>query len=337
MNSTAKRKYGFLSIGLLPLLVFGLISATAAQTTGDDEVIKVETSLISLPITVLDRNGRYIADLKKENFKVIEEGTEQEVEYFGTVDKPVTVVLLMDCSGSMGPNLNIMANAAMSFISRLRNEDQINIVSFAYDPEDALPMTKVKSLQKSIQIHQRSRVHTRLYNSVDFALRKIQSIEGRKAIILFSDGISDEAEALAKKNMSDAEELETLIYTVRFSETTPQPQVPVAINAAFKNNSSKTVTKPAEKMTADKERKVAAYMNGLAAKTGGRAFRIEAITDLQKTFGDIAAELRRQYTIGYYSNTPGSAGQHRNVKVQVNVPGAIVRTRNGVMALERKK
>ncbi|CAN5543824.1 hypothetical protein BH10ACI2_BH10ACI2_23470 [soil metagenome] len=71
MNSTAKRKYGFLSIGLLPLLVFGLISATAAQTTGDDEGIKVETRWISLPITALDRNGRYIADLKKENFKVI--------------------------------------------------------------------------------------------------------------------------------------------------------------------------------------------------------------------------------------------------------------------------
>ncbi len=325
MGLAGRRMRDVLRLGLVILPVLMLVSGGLGQTTGDDEVIKVETSLVSLPITVFDRNGRYISDLKRENFKVIEDGAEQEVEYFAPVDTPVTVLLLLDCSGSMGENLSSMVQAAGSFMSRLKAEDTVGILTFARDTEEALPLTKLKNFPKNIQIHQRSRVKTRVYNAVDIALRKLENVKGRKAIILFSDGVSEEPETLGKKNMADAEEQEALIYTVRFSESAASSQKSGPMRSFFSS----------EKPTDDKERKVAAYMTGLAYKTGGRSFRIEAITDLQKTFGDIASELRRQYTIGYYSNKPGPGGQHRDIKVQVNIPGAAVRTRNAV-ALHRK-
>ena len=325
-------------IVLVALCLFGV--GTVNFTSGQDDVIRVDTTLVSVPITAVDRDGRYVLGLKKENFKVFEDGTEQEVEYFGSVNLPVTVLLLLDCSGSMGENLQTMAQAAGSFMSRLKVDDQVMILSFAHDVEEALPLTKLKDFPRTIQIHQRSRVHTRVYNAVDAALRKIENVKGRKAIILFTDGVSDEPDTLAKKNAHDAEEQEALIYTVRFAQAVPTARSNAPLKKSFNDGDAKSrdrrVTYADPNSGGDLDRKVNAYMTGLAAKSGGRAFNIDTITDLPKTFGDIAAELKRQYTLGYYSNNPNQPGGHRNLKVTVNIPNTIVRTRNGVTALKPK-
>src|SRR5438128_2151082 len=102
----------------------------SASEVGEDDVVRVSTSLISVPAQVMDRNGRYIGDLRKEDFRIYDNGIEQEVAYFGSVDKPFTVALLLDVSGSTQAQLQAIRAAANAFISRLRPADQLLIVSF---------------------------------------------------------------------------------------------------------------------------------------------------------------------------------------------------------------
>src|SRR6187399_2568408 len=106
---------------VLRALGVALLSIVAAGVAmGQDDVIRIEANLVSVPISVFDRDGRYVANLSKEDFHIFENGEEQEITYFGTSDEPITVVMLLDRSGSMGLYMGQMATAASSFVKELR-------------------------------------------------------------------------------------------------------------------------------------------------------------------------------------------------------------------------
>ncbi|MBA2705678.1 MAG: hypothetical protein H0U60_17710 [Blastocatellia bacterium] len=106
-------------------------TATAEEPEVDEnDVVRVSTSLITVPAEVMDRNGRYIGSLRKEDFRVFENGVEQELSYFASVEQPFTVALLLDVSGSTQPRLQAIRAAANAFIKRLRPNDRLLIISF---------------------------------------------------------------------------------------------------------------------------------------------------------------------------------------------------------------
>src|SRR4029079_783251 len=112
--------------------------ATAPATSGPEDVdagdvIKVNTTLVTLPVSVTDRDGRYIPNLKKEDFRLWEEGVEQNVAFFSSVDKPFSLVLMIDTSGSTRFRLEDIQDAAITFVNQLRNDDQVMVVSFDDD------------------------------------------------------------------------------------------------------------------------------------------------------------------------------------------------------------
>lgn len=111
------------------LLVLNLAATIAAQ----DEPIRVSTDIVTVPVTVLDKDGRYVTNLTKDNFKIIENGVEQDVSYFETVDKNVTVMLLLDLSGSMNDYIEPLGRSAAAFIAKLREDDRIIVAGFADD------------------------------------------------------------------------------------------------------------------------------------------------------------------------------------------------------------
>ena len=313
--------------------LLGLVISTLALTTpqnpaladhvnqvdAQDEVVRVNTNLVTVPATVMDRDGRYITDLKKDDFQIFEDGVEQEVAFFGPVEQPFTILFLLDVSSSMTPNVKDLTRAANAFVGELRPDDRLSAVSFDDWVKVLFQFTKVSDLRKDIKL--RPGNSTWLYDAVGYALKHMKRVRGRKAIVLFSDGIDSRDLASPRGNLREAEEQDTLIYTVQFSASFWSP---------FAAQNEKGFHKSIE--VADN------YMRDLAQRTGGRRYEVENILDLSKTFGEVADELRRQYSLGYYPKRQLAVGQRRQIKVKVRIPNLVVQARDSyIVDQERVK
>src|ERR1700694_2361379 len=160
------------------------------EDVGEGDVVRVETTLISIPVSVMDRDGKYIPDLRKEDFRVWEDGAEQQVAYFASTEKPFTVVLMIDTSGSTRFKLQEIQNAAIAFVEQLRADDRVMIVSFSDKIRVlAQPTNDRYALRNAIRQTEPGS-GTRLYDAVDQVInQQFNRIEGRKAIVLFTDGV----------------------------------------------------------------------------------------------------------------------------------------------------
>jgi VWFA-related protein len=166
----------------------------------------------------MDRAGKYIPDLRKEDFRVFEDGVEQQVAYFATVEKPFTVALLIDTSGSTRYRMEEMQDAAITFVDQLRAEDRVMVVSFDDQVRVlAEPTTDHQLLRSAIRRANRGE-GTRLYDAVDFVInQRLNRIEGRKAVVLFTDGVDTTSKhASYQTTVRDAEEADALIYPVQY-------------------------------------------------------------------------------------------------------------------------
>src|SRR5437588_7912816 len=150
----------------------------------EESVVRVNTSLITVPAMVMDRNGRYIANLRKEDFRIYEDGVEQKISYFASVEKPFTVALMLDVSGSTQFELAQIRDAANAFVSRLRFNDRMMALSFDGEIHVLTEQTSVSSIRQP-KLHMPPVVDgTVLYDAVDFTMKRLAQIPGRKAIVL---------------------------------------------------------------------------------------------------------------------------------------------------------
>src|SRR5215216_3360353 len=182
------------------------------------DVIRVNTTLVALPVSVMDRDGRYVPNLQKEEFRIWEDGVEQEVAFFQSVDKPFSVVLMLDTSPSTQFRLEDIQDAAITFVNQLRSDDRVMVVSFNDDIKILSEFTTDRGkLRRAIQ---RSKTDdgTRLYDAVDMVInQQLGKIQGRKAIVLFTDGVDTTSRrADSYSNINDAQELDALIYPVQY-------------------------------------------------------------------------------------------------------------------------
>lgn len=307
------------------------------QTAEEEDVVKVETSLITIPVSVFDRSGLYIPSLRKLDFKIFEDGKEQEIAYFGTSDKPFTVVLLIDTSPSTAYKIEEIQTAAIAFTNQLKPQDSVMVIEF-----DGNVHVLTEATNDRAKIHKAIRradfgEGTALYDAVDFALRKrLSKIEGRKAIVLFTDGVDTySGKADYDSTLADSEEADALIFPIYYNTflnnlgignggvmSAPYP-FPGAGSQSAPGTSS------AEYALGRK------YLEDLADNTGGKVFRPEATPGgLTAAFEGIAEELRRQYNIGYYPSEEGAAGRRKKIKVRVNRPNLVVRSRDSYITGE---
>lgn len=287
-----------------------------------DEVERVDTNLVTIPATVMDRVGRYITDLKKEDFQIFEDGVEQEVAFFAPVEQPFTILFMLDLSSSMALHKEDLVRAANTFVDQLRPDDQLIAASFSDWIHTLFPATKISVLRKGVKLKLRrgGDYGTLLYDAVDDALKRMKKIRDRKAIVLFTDGEGTGIDATAKGTLRDAEEQDALIYTVQFGTHSAEPPRYVSREYYFK-----------------RIEEINGYMRDLARKTGGRHYQVESIADLGKTFGLVADELRRQYSLGYYPKQQLEAGQRRRIKVKVRLPNLVVQARDSYLSEPAKK
>ena len=300
---------------------------TTDAAVDEQDVVKIETNLVSIPVSVFDRNGLYIPNLRQADFKIFEDGKEQEIAYFGTSEKPFTVILLIDTSPSTQYKIEEIQRAATAFVDQLKAQDSVMVIEF--DAGIHVLTEATNDRQKIYKAIKRADFGdgTSLYDAVEFSLRKrLSKIEGRKAVVLFTDGVDTTSyKANYDSTVIEAEESEAMIFPIYYNTffdnsggiSSPYPFPGQGGILSGRGNS-------AEDYALGKK-----YLEDLADATGGRVFRPEATPGgLTAAFEGIAEELRRQYNIGYYPQKEGQAGQRRQIKVRVNRPNLVIRARD---------
>lgn len=316
----------------------------------DNEVIKVETNLVTMPVSVLDRDGRFISGLAQQDFQIFENGVSQKVEYFQSVEQPFTVILMIDVSPSTQFKIDEIQDAAIAFVNQLRRDDKVQVISFDEKVHILSPVTNDRrTLQNAIRQTQFGD-GTSLYEAVDFVMqRQLQQIQGRKAVVLFTDGVDTTSRrANYQTTIRGAEEAEALFYPIRYDTqgdmnggwgngggggNYPRRQQGgiAGILGAILGGGNVQIgrggsgggaagSSSAEYATGKK------YLEDLARNSGGRSF--EARNNLGVAFSGIAEELRRQYSIGYYPETAGKIGDRKQIRVRVMRPNLVVRAKN---------
>jgi len=297
----------------------------AKNEDGDSDTLKVETNLVTIPVSVYDRNGLYIPGLNKENFKIFEDGAEQEIAYFGAQDKPFTVALLLDTSPSTQYKIDEIHHAAEAFIQQLNPQDRVIVIEFNSSVKVQCEATNDR--EKIIKAIYKAKFGdgTSLYNAVDEGLRKqLSRIEGRKAVVLFTDGVDTTSRKNSYESTLDyAEESDSLIFPIYFNTFYDNQRRGGGFPPIFGGTMILAGTSAADYALGKR------YLEDLADATGGRVFRPEATPGgLDRAFEGIAEELRRQYNIGYVPNTEGRTGQRKAIKVRVDRPNLMIRARD---------
>lgn len=305
-----------------------VLSGSTPEQIDDADLVKIETNLITIPVSVFDRDGLYIPGLKQEDFKIFEDGKEQKIAYFGTTDKPFTVILLLDTSPSTEYKIEEIQAAAKAFVDQLKAQDSVMVIEF-----DGNVHVLTESTSDRQRIYKAIRKAdfgggTSLYDAVDFSLRKrLSKVLGRKAIVLFTDGVdTTSSKAGYDSTLNQAEEADALIF-------------PIYYNTFFDNNKriGSSFPFPFPGQGARNQRGSSAseyalgrkYLDELSEVTGGRVFRPEATPGgLTAAFEGIAEELRRQYNIGYVPDDEGKPGQRKQIKVRVDRPNLVLRSRD---------
>ena len=316
---------------------------------GEGDTLRVDTTLVSIPVSVMDRNGKFIPNLRKEDFHIWENGVEQQVAYFASVDKPFTVALVIDTSGSTKYRLMEIQDAAIAFVNQLRPDDRVMVVSFS-DKLRVLsqPTNDRFALRDAIQRTEPGS-GTRLYDAVDLVINEhFNRIDGRKAIVLFTDGVDTTSKrASYESTVRDAEELDALIYPVEFDTYGDMAGgggwpggggsqkgkggilgdlINIIVNGNITINSGGGGSGGAGTSREEYERGDR-YLHDLARVTGARLYNAE-MQNLDFAFRSVAEELRRQYSLGYYPKNKPVAGERRGIRVRVTRPELVVRTRD---------
>jgi Ca-activated chloride channel family protein len=323
--------------------------APVADIVGpDDEVIRVNTSLVTVPVSVLDRNGKYLTDLQKEDFQLLEDGAPQEIAYFAAIEKPVAVILMIDTSTSTWSKLSEIKAAANAFVEQLRPEDSVMVLSFARNVTVEGELTTDRERIRRAINGTGKGSSTHLYDAMDKVMRKhLASIQGRKALVLFTDGVdATSSDSTYEGTLGYAQEFDAVIYPIRYDTYDPSKdqgggaqrmrlpgilgKLPISIRVGGGSGGGATGYSRAE------YDRGARYLDELADSTGGRVYEASRdLSQLRSAFTLIADELARQYTLGYYPKKNEGAGERRTIKVGVNRTAVAIRARNSYVFQNR--
>ncbi len=269
----------------------------------DDDVVRVTTDLVVLNATVLDKNGKFASGLKRTDFQVFEDGTEQKVDGFSAEETPFAAAILLDTSGSMETRLSLGRAAAIRFLDGLRDEDVAAVYNFDIKVEQMQDFSPGRDLPARA-FGLRTRTMTALNDAVlraadDLAKRG----EKRHAIVLLSDGGENYSRASTDKALNHALQAGATIYTVNMSDTGPGRDI--AGTGILKN---------------------------LAEKSGGRYIASPGGQELRDAFAGIAEELGHQYTIVYRPTNRQRDGRWRAIQIKTGRADVTIRTRKGYRA-----
>jgi Ca-activated chloride channel family protein len=284
----------------------------AAPGRAQQPNFRAGVDIVSLNVTVMDQQNRYVTDLDLDNFAVFEDGVKQEVTFFNRRQQPVALSLLLDSSASMEDKLPTLQTAAGNFVRRLRPSDLAQVIDFDSRVEIRQAFTSNHDeLEAAIQ-KTSAGGSTSLHNAIYIALKELKKVKAvseedvrRQALVVFSDGEDTSSLVSFDEVLDLAKRSETAIYTIALRGTDTQTK-------GF--------------------REAEFVMRTLAQETGGRSFFPAKVEDLNGVYSQIADELASQYTLGYTSKNNRRDGAYRRIVVQVTRPGVSPRAKRGYYA-----
>src|ERR1051325_3279667 len=274
----------------------------------DDDVIRTNTDLVVLNVTVTDKTGQYAKGLKASDFKVYEDGVEVQpnmMASFSLQESPYAAVVLLDSSGSMEARFSLARSAAIRFLDGLRPEDVAAVYRFDSKVERVQEFSGGRDLAP-IAYAIRAKGMTTLNDAIVEASRTLaERPEHRKAIVILSDGMDTFSKASAEKAVESALAVGASIYAVDMS---------------------------ALELSGGAGRQGAPTLKGFADKTGGRFIATAGGPALRDAFSGIAAELGHHYTLAYRPVNTARDGKWRKIEVKLSREDLTVRTRKGYRA-----
>ncbi len=291
--------------------VISLLSLSIAfPAKQDDEVIRVNTDLVVLNVTVTDKAGQYVPGLQLSDFTVFEDGKQVPADFVATFqlqEAPFVAVILLDTSGSMENRLSLARSAAIRFLDRLREEDMAAVYKFDSEIKQVQEFSTSRDLAP-MAFGVRAQGMTRLHDAiVDAAKALADRAEKRKAIVVLSDGMDTRSGATSDKAVESALAVGATIYAVDMSPTDGRARV------------SQT----------------AATLKQFAEKSGGRFVATPGGPALREAFANIADELGHQYTLAYRPLNRARDGKWRKLDVKLSRSDLVVRTRKAYRAPKR--
>jgi Mg-chelatase subunit ChlD len=470
---SALNRFCLLSIITSAVLVFafGVIAQTKSQSpqkgqsdqkknpgppeAQKEEVLKFDTDLVTVPVIASDRADVYVPDLTKDEFTVYEDGVQQQIEFFAAVRTPFHVVLMLDTSASTQEKLGQIQRASKMFVEQLQSADRVKVIAFDDEVYDLCPFTNNRAELRNAVDSTRPGKGTKLYDAVKLALNELARVKGRKAIVLFTDGVDWHSDSTKyDDNIRQLEEASVVVYPIRFDTryeteallrdqqargetadlgvifggpggrtppgTTPPtvpggrgspipggggqgdvtrlPIPPIIIGGGRypdrypgggrypddryprdrypddryprndPRNDPRTGRYPDDRYPDDRYprtgrypddrypdsrnpnpsrrrgddnisvmldglyRTADQYLQELATGSGGELYRADTLRSLPDAFANIAAELRNQYSLGYYPANQARDGKYRKIQVKVSRKEVVARARPGYRA-----
>ena len=290
------------------------------QQRAQEDPIKLGTDLVTLTATVFDSKGKYIANLKKEDFTVFEEGVRQEVSFFSPDERiPVSIGVIFDTSGSMVDKLDDVQDAVKHFIETTKPADEIFIIRFSSGVEVVSDFTDQKPRLRRTIDNLEANGSTALYDALHEGLQKVrQGKHKKKALLLVTDG-NDTASDISQREVQElSKKSEVLVYCL-------------GIGHGGRGSFGHILGR-------DKDAVDINVLRSFSDATGGRSYLLEGehhaggVDRIDQAVLEVSSELRQQYSLGYYPTNKKKDGSYRNIKVQMANPGYNVRTRKGYWA-----
>ncbi len=332
------------------VLIAGSLNSFGQDRT-KDETVKVDTTLVSVPVIVSDRNGRYVPNLTAADFSVFQDGTQQNIEFFAATEEPLTIALLIDTSQSTRGVLGDIKDSAISFIKLLTPKDQAMIVSFNRDVEILSGLTsdqnQLKKAIKSAEIPEREFGTALRDSAYETVFRSFAGIKGRKAIILLTDGKDAGSSISSRELLYRLQETDTLIYPIMFKTDERRAMMRQILRrgdvfgGGFPNRGGRFPggggrngggfpprgdNGRQRERVERQNREAAEFLEKVAETTAGRFYESED-GKLKKLFASIVEELRFQYRLGFYPPDEASEKRLHEIKVRVAKPEVAVRFR----------
>jgi VWFA-related protein len=306
------------------------------QEIDPDDVISVNTTEILLPVTVRDASGALVSNLTRKDFRIFEDGAEQSLSDLSLRNVPVDVALIVDASSSVAANLEDFRKAAEGFASHLANDDRVSLIQF--DDRVVMLQDWTGSL---VQLRRALRrivpgMFTRFHDAVLLGARdQLPRTNARHAIIVLTDGIDSGRGSSFDAALRGALQAQTTIYVVsntQIERARKQEELSTLLSGSDSAVRFNQLHIDDLRLGLEALNESERHLEQLTVATGGRLYKPVSFNDLERTYAEVADELRHQYTLYYSPLNSKRDGQFRRVRVETSNPQHRVAARIGYYA-----
>jgi Ca-activated chloride channel family protein len=309
----ARRRKCFRAGGVFAVIVSAMAGAWPGGAQNrvalDVATFRADSTLVLVPVTVVDRRGAIVNGLTRDAFTLFEDGAPQEIRSLSEEDAPVSIGIVLDLSGSMKRVLGTAKESLMNLLNDANPGDEAFLNGVSTRPLAYSGFTRDFGGILDRVAFEDAGGDTALVDTIYDSLRELRSgVHPRKALLVISDGMDNHSRYSRGELLERAVESDAQIYTVAAGGAAPPYSKPIELT---------------------EEKRGLLFLDELAAKTGGMSFIVRDRSDIAKAAASVARALRNQYTIGYAPRDDGSGGKWRKIKVKVAGSGMRAYARTG--------